>query len=312
MEYRDFAARLLERDHFLILSHKNPDGDTLGSGAALCSALRRMGKEAYVYQNDQITPRTEDYISPYFVCEGFEPAAVIAVDIATPNLFPNGFDGAVDFCIDHHPTNSAYAAITLLHDEKSSCGEALLDLIEAMTGSVTQEEATLLFIALTTDTGCFQYMNTNADTMRCAARLIDLGADQHKIVHDFFRKVSAARLKLEGMIYSSMRFYRNDSIVTAVVTQQMLKDAGTTENDLDDLAGLPGRAEGGDLTILIRELPDGRSKCSLRSTPRVDSSAICAVFGGGGHHMAAGVTIDCPPREAERLLLEAADQVLMI
>ena len=312
MEYRDFAARLLERDHFLILSHKNPDGDTLGSGAALCSALRRMGKEAYVYQNDQITPRTEDYISPYFVCEGFEPAAVIAVDIATPNLFPNGFDGAVDFCIDHHPTNSAYAAITLLHDEKSSCGEALLDLIEAMTGSVTQEEATLLFIALTTDTGCFQYMNTNADTMRCAARLIDLGADQHKIVHDFFRKVSAARLKLEGMIYSSRRFYRNDSIVTAVVTQQMLKDAGTTENDLDDLAGLPGRAEGGDLTILIRELPDGRSKCSLRSTPRVDSSAICAVFGGGGHHMAAGVTIDCPPREAERLLLEAADQVLMI
>ena len=307
MEYREFAARLLEKDDFLILSHKNPDGDTLGSGAALCSALRRMGKTAYFYRNAQITPRTEGYVSPYFACDGFEPSAVIAVDIATPDLFPNGFEGSADFCIDHHPTNSGYAGLTLLHDEKSSCGEAILDLIETMTGSVTKEEATLLFIALTTDTGCFQYMNTNADTMRCAARLIDLGADQHKIVHDFFRKVSPARLKLEGMIYSSMRFYRNDSIVTAVITQQMLRDAGTTENDLDDLAGLPGRAEGGDLTILIRELSDGRSKCSLRSTPRVDSSAICAVYGGGGHHMAAGVTLDCPPREAEKLLLEAAE-----
>ncbi len=308
MDYREFAARLLERNSFLILSHKNPDGDTLGSGAALCSALRRMGKTAFVFRNEQITPRTEGYVSPYYVVDGFEPASVIAVDIATPNLFPKGFEGDVDFSIDHHPTNSHYAAVTLLRDEKSSCGEAILDLIETMTGSVTKEEATLLYIALTTDTGCFQYMNTNADTMRCAARLIDLGADQHTIVHDFFRKVSAARLKLEGMIYSSMRFYRNNSIVTAVVTQQMLKDAGTTENDLDDLAGLPGRSEGGDLTILIRELPDGRSKCSLRSTPRVDSSAICAVYGGGGHHMAAGVTLDCPPREAERLLLETAEQ----
>ena len=308
MEYREFANRLLERDQFLILSHKNPDGDTLGSGAALCSALRRMGKTACVFRNEQITPRTEGYVAPYYAPEGFVPSAVIAVDIATPNLFPKGFDAPVDFCIDHHPTNSFYAGLTLLHDEKSSCGEAILELIETMTGSVTEEEASLLYIAVTTDTGCFQYMNTNADTMRCAARLIDFGADQHKIVHDFFRKVSSARLKLEGMIYSSMRFYRNDSIVTAVVTQQMLQDAGTTENDLDDLAGLPGRAEGGDLTILIRELPDGKSKCSLRSTPRVDSSAICAVYGGGGHHMAAGVTLDCPPREAEQLLLNAAEQ----
>ena len=145
MEYREFAALLLEKDGFLILSHINPDGDTLGSGAALCSALRRAGKTAFVYRNAQITPRTEGYVSPYFACEGFVPTSVIAVDIATPNLFPGGFGGTVDFCIDHHPTNSCYAGLTLLHDEKSSCGEAILDLIETMTGSVTKEEATLLY-----------------------------------------------------------------------------------------------------------------------------------------------------------------------
>ena len=156
MEYREFAARLLEKNGFLILSHKNPDGDTLGSGAAICSALRRKRKEAFVYRNAQITPRTERFVSPFFACDGFEPSSIIAVDIATPNLFPEGFDDAVDFCIDHHPTNSDYAGLTLLRDEKSSCGEAILDLIETMTGAVTKEEATLLYIALTTDTGCFQ------------------------------------------------------------------------------------------------------------------------------------------------------------
>ena len=309
MDYREFSARLLERDRFLILSHKNPDGDTLGSGAALCSALRRMGKTAYIYQNPQITPRFECYISSYYAPEGYLPDCVVAVDIATPGLFPQGFDGSAELCVDHHPTNSFYAGETLLHDEKASCGEAILDLIETMTGSVTAAEATLLFLALTTDCGCFQYMNTKADTFRAAARLVELGADQHTIIHDFFRKVSVARMKLEGMIYSSMGFYRDNAVVTALVTQQMLRLAGTTENDLDDLAGLPGRAAGGTVTVLIRELPDGRSKCSVRSSPEVDSSAVCAIFGGGGHAMAAGATLDCDPKTAEQKMLAAIDQV---
>lgn len=309
MEYRTFSDRLLERDGFLILSHKNPDGDTLCSGAALCSALRRLGKTAYLYPNSQITPRTARYVSQYCAPEDFFPDCVVAVDIATPGLFPAGWRGGVEFCVDHHPTNSGYAPVTLLREEKSACGEIVLNLIIQMTGSVTEEEASLLFIALTTDTGCFQYMNTNAETMRCAAQLIELGADQHKIVHDFFRKVSVPRLKLEGMIYSGMHYYRNNEVITATVTREMLELAGTTENDLDDLAGLPGRAEGGTVTILIREMEDGRSKCSVRSTPKVDSSAICAIYGGGGHAMAAGVTLDCGPAEAERLLLEAVEQV---
>lgn len=309
MDYREFAELLLHRDQFLILSHKNPDGDTLGSGAALCSALRRAGKTAYVYPNSQTTEKMERFVAPFFPPQGFAPACVVAVDIATPGLFPLGFEGTVDLCVDHHPTNSFYAGETLLHDEKSSCGEAILELIEQMIGSVTPEEATLLFLALTTDCGCFQYMNTNADTMRSAARLIDLGADQHQIVHDFFRKVSVARIKLEGMIYSSMGFYRNNAVITAIVTQEMLRTAGTSESDLDDLAGLPGRAAGGTVTILVRELADGRSKCSVRSTPEVDSSAICGIYGGGGHAMAAGVTLDCNPQIAMQKMLDAVNQV---
>lgn len=309
MSPAEFAELLRARDGFLILNHRNPDGDTLGSGAALCHALRRLGKAAFIYNNPQITERNDAYIHDFYAPEDFRAETILAVDIATPGLFPRGFEGHVDLCVDHHPTNSFYADETLVVSEKSSCGEIVLEVIEALCGDVDPEEATLLYIALTTDTGCFQYMNTNADTMNCAARLISLGADHHKVVHDFFRRVSKARVMLEGMIYSGMKFYRDGKLTVAFVTRKMLRDAGTTENDLDDLAGLPGRIAGNMLSILIREQENGTSKVSVRSTPEVDSSAICAQFGGGGHAMASGCTLNCDPYEAERQLLQAVDQV---
>ena len=185
MNDREFAAALRDRDAILILSHLRPDGDTLGSGAALCSALRRMGKTAYLFPNPETTARYLPYVAQFFAPADFAPACVVAVDIATPDLFPQGFSGAVDLCIDHHPSNALYAGGTLLHAEKSACGEAVLDVIELLTGSVTEQEANLLYIAVTTDTGCFQYANTNAATLRAAARMLELGADNRKISMDF-------------------------------------------------------------------------------------------------------------------------------
>lgn len=309
MEYREFAQHLLQQDDFLILSHVRPDGDTLGSGAALCSALRRMGKTAYVVRNPELTERYEPYVTPFFAPDGFAPSCVLAVDIATPGLFPKCFSGAVDFCIDHHPSNTGYAGETLLRAEKSACGEAVLELIETMTGSVTREEANLLYIAVTTDTGCFQYANTNAATLRAAARLLELGADNREISLRFFRKISRARMALEGMIYSGMRFYRDGKISIAVITRAMLDRASATEDDCDDLAGLAGKAEHSIVSVTIRELETGESKISVRSNPEVDSCAICAVYGGGGHAMAAGCTLNCPPETAVEKILAAIEQV---
>ena len=282
MNDREFAAALRDRDAILILSHLRPDGDTLGSGAALCSALRRMGKTAYLFPNPETTARYLPYVAQFFAPADFVPACVVAVDIATPNLFPQGFSGAVDLCIDHHPSNALYAGDTLLHAEKSACGEAVLDVIELLTGSVTEQEADLLYIAVTTDTGCFQYANTNAATLRAAARLLELGADNRKISMDFFRKISRTRMALVGQIYSGMRFFRGGQVAIAVVTRALIDSVHATEDDCDDIAGLPGRAEGVVVSVTIRELLDGRSKISVRSNPEVDACAICAVYGGGG------------------------------
>ena len=309
MNYKQAAKELLTHENILLLTHCNPDGDTVASAAALCSALNRGGRTAYLYRNEQISEKLLRYCERFFAPEGFQPKYVVAVDVADEKLFAKGFAGKVDLCVDHHPTNTGYAAQTLVRPEKAACAELVLELIQCMNGELTREEATLLYIGLSTDTGCFQYANTNAAAFRAAAELLRMGADNAKINWIFFRKVSVARLKLESMIYSGLRFYRDGKIVVATVTRRMLAESGAGEDDLDDLAGLSGRAEGAVLNITIREQPDGSSKISVRSNEEVSSSAICAVFGGGGHEMAAGCTIYGDTEKAREMLLNVIDEV---
>ncbi len=116
-------------------------------------------------------------------------------------------------------------------------------------------------------------------------------------------------MKLEGMIYSGMEFYRDGKISVVTVTKKMLELCGATEDDCDDLAGLSGKAEGSIVSVTIKEREDGGSKISVRSSPEVSSSDICAVFGGGGHAMAAGCNISSPPERAKEMLLDVISEV---
>ncbi len=307
MTSADCAKLLTAKNDFLILTHKNPDGDTVMSAAALCRALRRKNKKAYLFSNPQFTRIQLPFVEKLLAPENFRPAFVIAVDVATEGLFPLGFEGNVDFCIDHHPSNSHYAKGELIDAGKSSCGEVVLDLIRKLTGKVTKNEATLLYIALTTDTGAFQYANVNADTFHTAAELLQAGADAQAVILKFFRKTTMSRLRLESLIYSSLHVYHDGKIVIAPVTQEMMRAAGATDDDCDDLAGLSGRAEDSRINVTIRELEDGSSKISVRSAPGISSCEICTALGGGGHDMAAGCTISEPPEKAERILLDVIE-----
>lgn len=308
MNYTECAKALKERDSFLILTHKNPDGDTTGSACALCSALRRMGKSAYIYNNPQFTEKLLPYVREYVAPESFMPEYVAAVDIAEEKLFAEGFKGKVNYCIDHHPTNTHYADDTLLHGEKAACGEIILELFTELGLKPTSEEATLLYIAVSTDTGCFLYSNTNAETFAAASKLIECGADNGKINLDFFRKVSPERIRLEGMIYSSMRFFRDDTVAFAVITKKMTEESGVCDDDLDDIASLAGRNRKAVVSITVREKDEG-CRISVRSGPQVSSSDICARFDGGGHRAAAGCTIKAAPDEAVEMLMKAINEV---
>ena len=182
----------------------------------------------------------------------------------------------------------------------------MLDIIKALCGDVTAEEANLLYAAVSTDTGCFQYSNTNAATLRAAAELIDLGADNSALNTALFRTMTRARMALEGKMLSGMRYFKDGKISVNIITQAMMDECGAGENDCDDLAGLAGKAKGSVISLTIREVPEG-SKVSARCKPGINVSDICAVYGGGGHAMAAGVTLSCGVEEALSLMLKAID-----
>lgn len=300
------AAWLGEHDDYIIISHRRPDGDTLCSGAALCSALRRAGKRAWCFDNPETTDTYRPFVAPYLAPEGLSPSTLVTVDVASEGLFPAGISTPVPLAIDHHPSNSRFAENLCLAAERSSCGELVMEIIKALCGSMTAGEANLLYAAVSTDTGCFQYSNTNAATLRAAAELVECGAENSALNTLLFRTMSRARMALEGRMLTGMRYFKDGRISVNIVTQAMLDECGADENDCDDLAGIAGKAKGSLISLTIREVAEG-SKVSARSKPGINVSDVCAVYGGGGHAMAAGVTLNCGVEEALELMLRAID-----
>ena len=304
MTVNECVELLRANDRFCLLTHTRPDGDTLTSAAALCSALRRAGKKAAMYRNPDITETYAPIVAPYLHTEG-ERGFVIACDVADVTMLPEKWTGEIDLAIDHHPKNPGYAKATLLNGAKASCGEIVMEVIEALCGDLTADEANLLYIAVSTDTGCFSYGNTKADTLRAAAHLVDCGADNGALNKAFFRSYSPARIKLEALLFANLQSFRDAAVNIAVVPLDMMRQAGATEDDCEDLASLPGRVRGNQVSILVRELAEGKCKVSVRTGGSVNAAELCARFGGGGHPMAAGCTLNTDP-EIAALLMQAA------
>lgn len=309
MGYKKCAKLLLEKDNILILTHKNPDGDCMGSASALCSALRRQGKTAWLYPNPQINNKLMPFVKEFLAPEDFKAEYVVAVDVAAERMFAQGFEGKVNMYIDHHPGDERNAEHLLIHPEMAACAQVVMKVIKAMGAVVSPQEAELLYIALTTDCGCFRYANTDAASLDAAAELVRRGADAYKIAELFFNKLSPARMKLEGLMYDSMGFYRDGKLCITMLTRDMMQTAGATDDDCDDIASIASRAEGSLMSITIKEQADGSSKVSVRSKPGVSSRAVCAVFGGGGHEQASGCCVDASPKKARDMLLAVVDEV---
>ena len=299
---------LRSHDRFLLLTHIRPDGDTLCSAAALCAALRRMGKKAVLYRNPGVTETYQPLVEPYFG-EAAPGDYTVSVDVADVTMLPPGWEGAVDLAIDHHPANPGYADGTYVDGSKASCGEIVMRLILTLCGDLSKAEANLLYVAVSTDSGCFCYGNTTAETLRAAAQLIDCGAENAALNKQFFRSYSFARLKLESMVYAELQSLRDHKINVAVITREMMEASGACEDDCDDLASLPGRVRGNVVGITIRELEEGLCKVSLRTNDQLDAAAVCARFGGGGHKMAAGCTLNTDPDIAALLILSVVNEL---
>ena len=308
------AEWLRTRDRFLLLTHRRPDGDTLGCAAALTQALQECGKTAYVLYNPEVTQRYLQFIDNYWAPVGYAPDYVITVDTASTELFPADYEQykeQIALCIDHHSSNTYYAENTCIDASCASCGEIIYDILLCLNGSVSAKSAEGLYVALTTDTGCFAFANTTANTLRVASYLIEAGAPQKQLNKLLFRTKTRSRISLESKIFSRLEFYFADSVAITTITRTMIEEAGATEDDLDDISSLPGSIEGVLAGITIRELTGERDcKVSVRSGPLVNSHDICAKLGGGGHPMAAGFSLETPIPEIKEMLLEVLPEYL--
>ena len=312
MTIAETAAYLAAHDEFLILTHIRPDGDTLGSAAALCHGLRALGKKAYCLENPDMTPRYVPFVSDYLAPAGYAPRTVISVDTASREMVQKnagGYGQCVDLAIDHHMSNTLYAEDTLVLPRKAACGEIIFDLLRAMDAPVDETCAALLYIAVSTDTGCFKYSNVNADTFRCAADLLDAGAPHTRLNRIFHRAKSRARLALEGYILSHLELYREGKVVLVAVSDAVMAQLGATEDDADDIASICGQVDTSVVSITMRDLKGGGTKISVRTSAGANANEICAILGGGGHKAAAGCSLkDVAMDEARQQILAAVDQ----
>lgn len=307
------AAELLRSwDNILLLTHKRPDGDTIGSAIGLCQALRELGKQAWLLESQDATRLFRPYLEGYTAPAGFVPTRVVAVDIADEGLFPPNaqrYRGKVDLSIDHHPSNTGFGTANCVEADKAACGEIIYALALEL-GVMNAAIAAPLYVAVSTDTGCFAYGNTTSHTHRVAAALMEQGIDTAALNKRHFRTKSLKRLRLESSIMEHMELYQNNTIAVAPVTLEMMSEIGAEEEDAEDIASFLGQVEGVRHAVTIRELKPGECKVSLRTDPRyLNATETCALLGGGGHAAASGCTVYGTMRETIDAMLRAIETV---
>lgn len=314
VDHETVVSRLLGADDILILCHKNPDGDTLGSGAALCLALRRLGKTAAVLCSDPI-PAMYAFL-PITVFDGsFAPRFVVAVDVAGIQLFGDKnnmprYAEHVDLCIDHHASNSGYAYESLVDGSAAAAAELLTSLIPELGVELTPDIAACLYTGLATDTGCFRFTNTTAATHRAAARLIEAGADVATLNERLFECRSHARMEAERMALESLEYYYGDRCAMICLTWDQIQAAGVAGAELEDLTSLPRSIEGVEVGLTLRQQKDGSYKISVRTGNQTNACSIARRLGGGGHPRAAGCEISGNLDNAKHAILDEVKKEL--
>lgn len=304
---------LMENDNILILTHKSPDGDTLGCGVALCHVLHGLGKHARV-ENSDIIPRRYSYLFDGLSKDDFEPKFIVAVDVADTKLLGEKLEGLyadkVDLCIDHHGSNREFAKELYLRSEDGAAALTLFRIIKKMGAEITPQIATALYTGLSTDTGCFRYSNASSECYRVAAELIDCGADSAQINVLMFETKPMSYFKLLTEVLAGMRIFCDGRVVVLKVTREMFDKTGATPDQCDAIAAMSRQVEGAICGITMKEKIGGGYKISLRTHEPLDAAHLCGLLGGGGHARAAGCDSGEDEEESLKILIDAISEEL--
>lgn len=310
------AQSLLRHDSFVVTCHVDPDPDCLGSMLALAWGLTKLGKRVAMVSPDPVVDERRflpgaDRIAP--------PPAPVADALIIVDCEPSRIGAVRDqlsqfpyvYNIDHHVTNTGEETIHYIDPEAAATGELIYYLLTDHWGlELDSFAATNLYAAIMADTGSFRYANTTSAALHIASRLVAAGAKPDEIASAVYDHVPWEALQLLKLALNTVERNDDGRVAWIVVTRDMLAQTGAEDDHTAGFVQYPRSIAGVEVAFMLRELPDGQTRVSLRSLGAVDVSAVAEVFGGGGHPGAAGCTVNAPVSEALRRVLAEIDKRL--
>lgn len=294
MNLIELCEKIYEYDNFIIIPHVNPDGDSVGSSLSLCTLLRKMGKTAYIADIKNNMPKNMEFLSVdgFVAPKEFAFKTAFAVDCADKlRLFDVEIFDACDasFSIDHHVTNNSFAKYSYVDSKASATGEIVHSIAKCLDISLDKDVAKYLFCSISSDTGNFKFSNTTSKTFKIAADLYDIYGEFSDITRAMFDEVTLNQLKANEYVLSNLKMLMDGKIALTSVHYEYLEQNGLSFDDVEFLSSLPRRIKGVEVGVFVKIKKD-EIKVSLRSNKYIDVSKIAALFGGGGHVRASGVS----------------------
>lgn len=314
-KYQKFNEIVKSSKNILIISHVNPDGDTLGSMCALHSAIYSQYKKKSEMLILSKLPKIYEFLPNINEAKTFdkfdksrEYDLVIAVDVASIDRLIDSqilFEKAkYTVNIDHHRTNNEFGTLAIVEPNSSSSGEVLYNILKSLDWQINMNTATALYTAILTDTGGFRFENTSASVFRIAAELTDMGINPKDLYKKCYESKSKAMVLFQGYCVSKAVFLNDDRIAYTVVYKKDIEKFAVGDDATEGIAETLRAITSTEVSFVVKEVADTKiCKISMRSK-NVDLTKICGVFGGGGHKFAAGCTIKLPVDEAVKRLLE--------
>lgn len=321
---KEIAEKLRTYDEFAIVYHIRPDGDCIGSSFALVLGLQSIGKRCKVIGRDPV-PQIHQHMTNAVPQDELTESVYFSVDAVSPKRTGNYVDKHFTFCIDHHRNNSIDADYKYVEEDCGACSEIIFKqmyeglcatlqnggvcseiifkLLNEMNITITKQMADLLYTALVTDTRCFQTSDTSVQSFETAAALLKFGADAYEISKRNIFVKSKGRRMIEEFLKGSLHFSCEGMLITGIITLDNLRAANIADSELEGINSYVEQYEEMMIGVTVRELPDGRSRCSTRTSGSISANDICAEHGGGGHFRAAVCELYEPP-EVARVIME--------
>ena len=303
------------RQRFVISSHTRPDGDSIGSQLAMAFALRALGKQVEVVNQDPAPAALMAFpgVPSIQVAARVDREFDAAIIMECSDLKRTGVDGLERYFvinIDHHPGNADFGGINWFDGGAAACAEMVFDVIQALEVPLSVEIATHIYMGILTDTGSFHYSSISARTFDICRQLVEAGVDPPKVARSIFDSNTLGRLKLFGAVLSSIELEHDGRLAVVCVNRAMAADAGGTYDDTEGLINLPLTVREIQAAIFFKEIDKHEYRVSMRSKGDIDLCAVAKKFGGGGHKNASGCTVNGPYAEVRaRVVREVIDGI---